>query len=141
MIFPNKLEDGDIIATTAISAGCIDGNDILRLENAYKKLNEKGFNCCESENVRKCEKLVSSGPEERAKQFMNLFEDDDIKAIIAVSGGEILMEMLPYIDFDRISKLTPKWVQGYSDPSLLNYVITTKCNVATINSVNFKIHF
>jgi len=59
MIFPNKLEKGDVIATTAVSSGCIDENDILRLENAFKKLNEEGFLCKETENVRKCEKLVS----------------------------------------------------------------------------------
>lgn len=138
MIFPNNLRNGDTIATTAVSGGCRDEDDILRLENAYKKLQKVGLNCVETANTRNLVKLVSSTPKERADQLMKLIEDDNIKAIIATSGGEILMEMLPHLDFERISKAKPKWLQGYSDPSLLNYVITTKLNIATINAVNFK---
>lgn len=138
MIFPNKLESGDIIATTAVSFGCKDSDDILRLENAKKKLQELGFICKETANTRKLKKLESSSPKERADEFMELITDESVKAIIAVSGGEILMSMLPYLDFEKIKKASPKWIQGYSDPSLLNYLITTKLNMATVNGVNFK---
>lgn len=138
MIFPNKLEMGDKIGTTGISFGCGSDEDILRMENAFKKLKEVGFNCLETKNVRHLKKLQSSSPIDRANEFIQLIEDDTIKAIVAISGGEILMEMLPYLDFSRIKKSSPKWIQGYSDPSLLNYLITTKLNIATINSVNFK---
>jgi len=138
MIFPNKLELGNTIGITAVSGGCIDENDILRLENGIKKLKEVGFECKETENVRHMKKLVSSSPEERAKQFIELWNDEKVKAIISVSGGEILMEMLPYIEFEIFRNAEPKWIQGYSDPSLLNYVITTNTNIATINGVNFK---
>lgn len=136
MIFPNKLVEGDTIGVTAVSMGCIDESDVLRLENAYKKLKDVGFCCKETDNVRHNEKLVSSSPKDRANQFMELMEDDTVKAIIAVSGGEILLEILPYLDFNRINK--PKWIQGYSDPSLLNFIMTTKLDIATINAVNFK---
>ena len=138
MIFPDKLNLGDTIATTAVSCGCNDENDILRLENAIKKLKEKGFNVKETKNVRFNNKLESSTPKQRAEQFMELLADNEVKAIIATSGGEILMDMLPYLDIERIKKSKPKWIQGYSDPSLLNYLITTNFNIATINSVNFK---
>ena len=138
MIFPDKLNLGDTISTTAVSCGCNDENDILRLENAIKKLKECGFNIKETQNVRTNNKLESSTSEERAKEFMSLLEADEVKAIIATSGGEILMDMLPSLDFDRIKKSKPKWIQGYSDPSLLNYLITTNFNIATINGVNFK---
>jgi len=130
MIFPSKLQLGDNIATTAVSMGCVDSNDILRLENASKKLNKLGFRCIETKNARNVKKLVSSSATERARQFMDLMENENVKVIIATSGGEILMEILPYLDFEKMKKLTPKWIQGYSDPSLLNYVITTKTNIA-----------
>ena len=137
MIFPNKLENKDYIATTAVSFGCKDEEDILRLENAIAKLNKVGFNYKETKDVRKLKKLESTTPKERAKEFMELIEDESVKVIVAVSGGEILMEILPYLDFEKI-KNSPKWIQGYSDPSLLNYVITTRLDIATINAVNFK---
>ena len=37
MIFPNKLELGDTIATTAVSFGCGNDEDVFRMENAFKK--------------------------------------------------------------------------------------------------------
>ena len=137
MIFPEKLANGDKIGITAVSDGC-RAEDFLRLDNAIKKLRNEGIVCKETENVRKSYKLESSNEKERAKQFLELWEEEDINAIIAVSGGEILMSMLPYLDFPKMKNAKPKWVQGYSDPSLLNYVITTKLNIATINAVNFK---
>lgn len=138
MIFPNSLKEGDFIGITAVSDGCRSEEDILRLENAIKKLKDVGFNSKETKNVRNSEKFVSSEAKERANEFMQLLDDKDVKAIIAVSGGEILMEMLPFLDFEKIKRCQPKWIQGYSDPSLLNYVITTNTNIATINGANFK---
>ena len=113
------------IGITAVSDGCRSEEDILRLENAIKKLKDVGFNSKETKNVRNSEKFASSEAKERANEFMQLLDDKDVKAIIAVSGGEILMEMLPFLDFEKIKRCQPKWIQGYSDPSLLNYVITT----------------
>jgi len=138
MIFPRKLSKNSSIGVTAVSMGCIDETDILRLENAHKNLRERGFNIIETKNVRTNKKLESSPAEERALEFMELIKNDKIDFVVAVSGGEILLDMLPYLDFDEISKYRPKWIQGYSDPSLLNFVMTTKINIATINSVNYK---
>jgi len=138
MIFPRKLKNNSSIGVTAVSMGCIDETDILRLENAHKNLRKKGFNIIETKNVRTNRKLESSPAKERANQFMELIKNDEVDYIVAVSGGEILLDMLPYLDFDEISKYRPKWIQGYSDPSLLNFVMTTKASIATINSVNYK---
>lgn len=138
MIFPRKLKDNSSIGVTAVSMGCIDETDILRLENAHKNLRKKGFNIIETKNVRTNRKLESSPAKERANQFMELIKNDKVDYIVAVSGGEILFDMLPYLDFDEISKCRPKWIQGYSDPSLLNFIMTTKMNIATINGVNYK---
>ena len=50
MIFPRKLSTNSSIGVTAVSMGCIDETDILRLENAHKKLRERGFNTIETKN-------------------------------------------------------------------------------------------
>jgi muramoyltetrapeptide carboxypeptidase LdcA involved in peptidoglycan recycling len=55
--------------------------------------------------------------------------------IWCASGGEILIDMLPYIDLDNISR-NIKWIQGYSDPSTLLYLVTTKLDIATIYGIN-----
>jgi len=45
------------------------------------------------------------------------------------------MDILPYIDEENILK-NPKWIQGYSDPTTLLYLITTKLDIATIYGIN-----
>ena len=44
--------------------------------------------------------------------------------------------MLPYLNSEIIEKKTCKWIFGYSDSSLLNFYITTRFDIATINSSN-----
>ena len=49
------------------------------------------------------------------------------------------MEMLPYLNEGRdIIINNPKWIQGFSDPSLLNLYITTNFNIATIHMENIS---
>jgi len=135
MIFPNRVRSGKMIGTTAVSMSCSDERDILRLENAYKTFEKFGYNSIETENVRSLNGIVSSTGEERAKQFMELWKNNEVDWIIATSGGELLMEMLPYLELDEANA---KWIQGYSDVSLLLYYITTKWQIATLNGANVK---
>lgn len=147
MIFPKILNKNDTIGITATSSGLIEETDILKLNNAIKNLNDIGFNVVETENVRKGNKLVSSNGEERAKEFYDLYTSPNVKYIISASGGEFLMEMLPHLDKYDFSEKEPKWVQGFSDTSLLLYYITTKYEIATVHASNLggygrkKIHY
>ena len=47
------------------------------------------------------------------------------------------MEMLPFVDFNRIS-LNPKWIQGYSDNTGITFTVTTNCDMATVYGCNFN---
>lgn len=138
MIFPSKISKGDFIGTTAPSMGCLDEVDIKRLESAHEFFNLNGYKLVETENVRTNSKLVSSSAKDRAEQFIKLWEDPKIKWIIATGGGELLIEILPFLDKDRILNASPKWVQGFSDISLILYYLTTNFNIATIHSYNVK---
>jgi len=138
MIYPNLLKKGEVIGVTAPSMGVTEQNDILRLENAYKNLQDFGYKCIETKNVRTNEKFVSSSAFDRAKEFEELWQNEDISLIVSASGGEFLMEMLPFINSEIIKNSRAKWVQGYSDTSLLLYYLTTNFNIATVHSVNAK---
>lgn len=148
MIFPEVLRKGDLIGVTATSGGISKEKDILKIENAIKNLDALGYKVIETPNVRMEEKkFVSSSGEERAKEFFELYSNDEIKYIVAASGGEFLMEMLPYLDRYSLKEKKPKWVQGFSDTSLLLFYLTTKYNIATVHGTNFggygrkEIHF
>ena len=136
MIYPAYLKKGDTIGVTATSSGFSEKIDIQKLENAKKNLNDIGFHIFETENVRKNFKLVSSSAEERAKEFYELYCNPEIKHIIAASGGEFLMEILPWLEKYHLEDKKAKWVQGFSDTSLLLFYLTTKYQIATVHSTN-----
>ena len=137
MVYPEFLKKGDSNCVTATSSGIDKEIDIKKLENAIKNLNNIGYKVVETGNVRKNIKFVSSSGEERAKEFYSSFTNHDIKYIIAASGGEFLMEMLPYLDKYDLNTFQPKWIQGFSDTSLLLFYLTTKYSFATVHSNNF----
>ena len=137
MIYPKFIKEQGTIGVTAPSRGITNELDLKRLESAIKNINEKGFNVIETENVRTDNLGRSSSKEERAKQLESLFLDKEVDAIISASGGDFLMEMIPYLNYEVI-KNNPKWFQGYSDPTWLTYTITTNLDIATIYSNNFK---
>ena len=138
MLYPQLLQKNDIIGVTATSGGLEEERDLRKLENAVKNIKELGFHVIETPNVRKCDKLVSSSAKERAKEFLDLWQNDAVKEIILARGGEFLMEMLPYLDDKVLSENAPKWVQGFSDSSLLLYYLTTRFGISTIHAENFS---
>lgn len=137
MIFPEYIKLGDKIGITAPSGGVTDEYKLLRLNSAIANFKKLGYEILETDNVRHEEYGQSSDAKQRAKEFMELYFNKDVKAIIAACGGDFLVEILPYIDFEKISNTKPKWIQGYSDITGLTFCITTICDIATIYGPNF----
>lgn len=136
IIYPNNLLKNDYIGITATSSGISNEFDKERLNKTIKKLKELGYNSKITNNVFQNNKFVSSDPKIKAKEFLELWDDKNIKVIAQLRGGEFLMEMIPYLDDNIIKNNSPKWITGYSDSSLLNFYITTKYNIATLTSPN-----
>ena len=132
MIYPEFLKENDFIGITAPSAGV--GCKLESFEKSLNSLNKSGFNIIETENVRK-DSFVSSTALERANQIDKLVNDDKVKMVLSATGGDFLIEILPLLNLDNIAK-NPKWFMGYSDPTTLLYLITTKLDIATLYGVN-----
>ncbi len=137
MKYPSFLKEHDEIGVTALSDGVTDTLKQIRLKNAYKQLSKRGFSITATPNVTKSEKGRSTDATIRAKEFHDLIKNPDIKTIIFASGGDFLLETLPYIDFSIIEQ-NPKWIQGYSDPTGILFTITTKLDMATIYGNNIS---
>ena len=137
MLYPKNLEKGYKIGVTATSDGLAKETDINRLENGIKHFQNLGYPVVETKNVRTSIKGRSSDGRTRAVEFMDLVNDPEIRVILAASGGDYLVEMLTYIDFETI-KRNPTWVQGYSDITGLTFTITTNLDIATIYASNFS---
>ena len=86
-------------------------------------------------------KSISSGTAlERASILMTAYKDNDIKAIFDISGGDIANEVLPYLDYDLISK-THKPYFGYSDlTTVLNSIYSISGNKGYLYQVRNMIY-
>lgn len=136
MIYPKKLEENDVIEIISPSNG-IKGKEIKRYENAIENLENFGFKIVEDKYVRNSENGVSSSANDRSKELNKAIKDRNVKALIACSGGDYLIQILGLIKFNTI-KNNVKWIQGQSDITPLLFYITTKFDIATIYSFNVK---
>lgn len=71
--------------------------------------------------------------EERAADFQEQLDNDNIKAIWCARGGYGTVRIIDKIDFSKFKK-HPKWVMGFSDVTVLHSHINT-LNVATLHSI------
>ncbi len=132
MIYPPFLKDNDLIGVTAPSAGLDDSiPDYLR---GLEHFHERGWQVTETPNVR-LGGVPSSPAPQRARELQSLAQDDRVRMIWCASGGDFLVEMLPFVDW-QVLTARPKWVQGYSDPTGLLFPLTTKYDIATIYGPN-----
>lgn len=135
MRFPDPLQKGDIVGVCAPSSGVYELY-YKKLDNSINFLKQKGYKILETSSVRKNFKLTSSFPEERVAEFMELYENPEVKVIIPPWGGEFLMEILSFLDYDKLSQLPPKWILGFSDTSSLLLSLTTKLDISTAHGPN-----
>jgi len=136
MIYPKFIKENDCIAVPAPSAGADTIQRKNKMNNARKTLEQVGYKLILSDNVFACEKGRSATAVERATQINNMFADKNINMLLCACGGDFLVEILPYINYELI-KNNPKLIAGFSDPTGLLYSITTKCDIATIYGHNF----
>ena len=135
MRYPENLRPGSIVAICAPSSG-VQFSQLARLDNAIKNVRALGYEVIETPSVRRNEKCVSADASTRAAEFMSLWENPAVAAIIPPWGGEFLMDMLPCLDWDKLAALPPKWLCGYSDTSTLCFALTTRLGIATLHGSN-----
>lgn len=137
MIYPKFLKEKDCIGIPAPSAGAGDEIRQNRMLNAKKNLEALGYQLFLSDNLLSCDKGRSASAKERAEEINEMFSNPNIKMILCACGGDFLVEILPYVQFDLL-KENLKLVAGFSDPTGLLYPITTKYDIATVYGNNFS---
>lgn len=131
------LKKGDTVGIVAPSCGINKEPYLTRFDSAVKKFNEFGINIKYDKRILNNEKFRSNSAEVRAKEFMDMWLDDSVDAIISVAGGEFMMEILPYIDFEKLKNSKPKMFHGFSDNTNLTFTLTTLCDMASVYGANF----
>ncbi|MFD1423999.1 S66 peptidase family protein [Laceyella tengchongensis] len=103
------------------------------LDRSIRRLEERGFHIVCGETAYTQDKAKSALAQKRADVFNRMMGDDQIQAIIPPWGGELLIEILGHVDFEKMKN---KWVLGYSDTSVLLLAITLTTGIATAHGPN-----
>ena len=115
------LQQGDKISIIACSNGLLDSQS-KQIENLYMILKKAGLIPVLSPYLYRQESVFATDAKNRAKVLMDSYNDNEIKAIFDVSGGNIANEILDLLDYGLI-KRNPKPFWGYSDLTTVIIVI------------------
>lgn len=133
MRYPHFLPKNGTIGFVAPSFGCQIEPYYSAFQNAQRKWTEKGYrlelgpNCYAGNGIG-----ISNTPQKCAAEFMDYYCSDTNDCLISCGGGELMCEILEYLDFDALKKAAPKWFVGYSDNTNLTYLLTTVCDTAAV---------
>ena len=106
-----------------------------RFNKALDNLKELGYDLTIGDNVYKAEGIVASNtPELRGKEINDAFNSNpDI--VWSVGGGELMFQILEYVDFDLIKNSNAIFI-GFSDNTNLVYLIATLLDKYAIYGAN-----
>lgn len=133
MRYGKFLEEGDTIGFVAPSFGCNIEPYVSGFHSARKKFEALGYktaagpNCYEGKGIG-----ISNTPDKCGKELTEYYTAEDNQVLISCGGGELMCEILNYVDFDKIKEAAPKWYMGYSDNTNMTFLLTTICDVAAL---------
>ena len=136
MRYPRFLKSKGKIGFIAPSFGCTIEPYRSDFEDALSWFKSRGYETVLGPNCF-CDNGIgiSNTPQACAAEVNDFLPGDKSDVIISCGGGELMCEILPYVDFDRIAKADPKWFMGYSDNTNLTFLLNTLCDTASIYSV------
>ncbi len=129
MIKPKKLENGQTIAFVAPASG-FAALVPHRLDKAKEYFEKQGYKVKVYPTANKISGFSSDTPENRAKDLMDAFKDEEVNAIICTIGGNSSHQILEYLDFELIRN-NPKIFCGFSDITSLQLALFKKSDLVT----------
>ena len=136
---PPKLQPGDTLAVVSPSWGGA-GRFPHRVELGRRQVERMGCRLKLAEHALEQQGWVSAAPEQRAADIHAMFQDAEVKAVIAAVGGDHSNQLLPLLDFDLL-RAHPKIFMGYSDITVLNMAIWKMTGLVTFNGPAFLTDF
>ncbi len=133
MRYPDFLKENGTIGFVAPSFGCKLQPYRAAFENACKKWKELGYqldlgpNCFAGEGIG-----ISNTPEKCAGELLEYYAKKENDCLISCGGGELMCEILEYVDFEALRQAKPKWYMGYSDNTNLTFLLLTLCHTAAV---------
>jgi muramoyltetrapeptide carboxypeptidase LdcA involved in peptidoglycan recycling len=128
------LRPGDRVAVTSPSSG-VPEELRERLNVAIRDVEARGYEvvvgaCMDGSGH------VSAPAPARAAELMRMLTDPDIHAVVPPWGGDLAVDLVPLLDWDRLREAEPTWLVGYSDMSTLMTPLTLLTGTATVHGNN-----
>lgn len=137
MNIPTFLPDNGTIGLVAPSFGANKEPYTTRMKAAIKKFKEKGYKLKIFGDIFGYKMGASDKKESRAKHFIDAYKDKEVDIIWSVGGGELMIEFLPFINFEELKKYPKKLYIGYSDNTNLTIPLLTHLEMLTVYGYNF----
>jgi muramoyltetrapeptide carboxypeptidase len=134
---PPAIEPGSAAAVVSPSFGAA-GRWPHRVQRATAYLESLGLWVKMMPNADRQDGWASAPAAQRADDIHAAFEDKDVSIVIASIGGNHSNQLLPHLDFDLIRN-NPKWLQGYSDITVLHWAFLQHAGLATLHGPAFTL--
>lgn len=132
MRYPAFLKENDTIGFPAPSFGCASEPYKTGFRYALKRFQDMGYGVKPGPNAGVELGIgISNLPEKCGAEINDMFSDEEVSALISCGGGELMCEILEFVDFELLKKLPPKWFAGYSDNTNLTFLLATICDTAS----------
>lgn len=133
MRYPQFLQENGTIGFVAPSFGCATEPYYTAFMHALDRFHEMGYKTQLGENCLVEKGIgISNDPKLCGMELNESYCGTNNDVIISCGGGELMCEVLPYIDFERIRNAKPKWYMGFSDNTNFTFLSTTVCDTAAI---------
>lgn len=133
MRYPKYLKKNGTIGFAAPSFGCATQPYKSAFESALNTFHNMGYKTVTGPNCYAADGIgISNTPKECAKELQQMYESRDNDILISCGGGELMCEILPYIDWNVMKNAQPKWFTGYSDNTNFTFLQTTIADTASL---------
>jgi muramoyltetrapeptide carboxypeptidase len=125
---PPALRSGDVVGTVAPASNV----NKTELDAGCEALRRAGYRPFYLDSISERDLYFAGSPQRRARELEQMFERDDIRAILCARGGYGANYLLQELDFAKI-RAHPKILVGYSDVTTLLTYITDATGLVTFH--------
>jgi muramoyltetrapeptide carboxypeptidase len=128
LLRPPALQKGETIGVVAPSYSPREG----WLTRGVKALERAGFKVLLDPELMTFRRFTRKEDERRAENFIAMWVNPEVKAIIGGTGGYGAVRMLPYLE-PEVFRLHPKIFVGYSDVTALHLWLNRRAGLRTFH--------
>lgn len=133
MRYPKFLPSNGTIGFVAPSFGCATEPYRTCFEEAINNFHALGYKTILGPNC-KVEKGIgiSNTPINCGDELTTAYCSADSDILISCGGGEMMCEVVPFMDFNAMKAAPAKWYMGYSDNTNFTFLSTTLMDTAAL---------